>query len=409
MKIRLDVILKYISVLMLIFSSGTVIFNIKYNSIFIPFWCLVVLIANSFCGKRRGVAVLKNLETPIFLVVFIIFNTCFHVLDGVQLNGVFQLCFYILGTAIVCSFMSFKEYKKYFINCVFVMAIVAISVFCLALFGYLPYRAETINGHNYLITLGHVLGWDGSFFTTRVCGLFHEPGMFQIILNTAILYIADNMLEVRDFKGELGTLIKLLVLALGVFLTRSTSGYLAFALIMAVFFAMKRKTIKKNWLKILYILSIPLAVAVLIMLLNNEVIVDKFQSDNMSFSIRQNDLMIGLEIMKQAPIMGWGYMSEGFFNTFADYDLKSFSNGLIAYMDMSGIPLILFLIASVYCRKKNFRINILAVLLFYGIQNVTESCLFFPAILAFVFKFSEESPIIADPIETNKTLVLREE
>ena len=95
MKIKLESVLKYLVVLMAILCSGTVIFNIKYNSIFIPLWCMFSALTNLINNGQRKVLI-NNLKVPCVIFCLILVNTIFWIADGVQLNGIAQIMFYMI-------------------------------------------------------------------------------------------------------------------------------------------------------------------------------------------------------------------------------------------------------------------------------------------------------------------------
>lgn len=388
--VKLEVVFKYITIMLMIMVSGTLIFNIKYNSVCIPFWCGFAFLTNAISNKKCIVS-LRNINEPLYVFCLVLLNTLIYITSGVELNGIVQISFYILGTVAVCSAFTFEEYKKYFINCTVFLAMISAIVFFMLYNGRLSFEPETINGKTYTIAgLFHVVGWDGYLFSRRLSGLFFEPGMYQIILNISILYLLDSIIDTEHLKREIKSILKLIVLITCVILTKSTAAYIILAMTSFLFFAKKRKTLSARWVAVVYFCAIPVIGMVVWFLLTNEVVVGKFQTGNESFALRLNDLLSGIKITFGSPIIGWGYKTEALSNIMQKNNINNISNGLLEYTATFGIPFTLVVLMCVYHKKKEFKFNILYVLLFFIIQNSVESCLFFPSLLVFLFKFKKE-------------------
>lgn len=376
--------LDYITVLFMILCSGTVVFNIRYNSIFIPIFCLYTLIRGVSIGKYK-----RNLPVLSTIIVAILFNGFVHVFDGVAWNGLTQVTLYLIGTAVACSTMSFERYKKTYIELLSYLTVLSIIIFWGVANGLLGHSKVNVNGSFYQIALFHIVGWGDTVFNTRMCGLFHEPGMFQVILNIGILYQADNILKHEICKKDV---VRLLLFAVGVLLTRSTTGYIVMCITLSSLYFKIKKYMKNKYLKVLYYGTVPACFFVGYKLLSSEVIVNKFSSNNISYNIRTNDFLSGILMLAKQPILGYGYNSKLYTKTSLKYGMDSMSNGIMGLLLMFGILLtILFLYFMVRkIRNTKWTVNKLIVIAVIMIEEMTESWFFFPVSLAFIFSNYEE-------------------
>lgn len=377
---------------MLLLCSGTVVFNIKYNSIFIPLWCLLAFMTNMLYNNMKGVK-LPNRRRLILLITLIILNSLFHLFDGIAMNGVAQILFYILGTEFVCSSMSFQQFKKYYVDIVSIMSVFALGVLALVNNGYIGYTKEKVNSGYYLLSFLHVVGWDDNLFNNRLCGMYHEPGMFQIILNIALLYIINDFIMIVNFRVQRKRILQLLCIVFALFSTRSTTGYLVSGTILIIFLIYKRNSIKNIWLKSLYWLSFPGFIFILWKILSSDVILNKFSKDNISFSIRMNDLISGIKLALAKPLWGFGYNSTLYTNVANSLDIDGTSNGFLEITAMMGFPLIVVFLIVLYinAKRNSWNINALLIMIIYLLESFTESWFFFPASLIFYFSFRQNS------------------
>lgn len=371
--------LDYITVLFMILCSGTVVFNIRYNAIFVPIFCLYTLMRGTSIGRHK-----KNLSILSVIIGVILFNGFIHAFDGVAWNGLIQITLYLIGTAVACSTMSFEGYKKIYIELLSYLTVLSIIIFGGVANGLLGHSKVNVNGGYYQIALFHIVGWGDTVFNTRMCGLFHEPGMYQIILNIGILYQTDNILKHEIHKKDVA---RLLLFIVGVLLTRSTTGYIVMCITLSSLYFKVKKYIKNKYLKALYYGTVPAALCIGYKMLSSEVIVNKFNSNNISYNIRTNDFKSGIVMLMKQPILGYGYNSRLYTETSLKYGMDSMSNGIMGLLLMFGVPLAILLLyfMAKKIRTMKWNINKLIVISIVMIEEMTESWFFFPVSLAFIF------------------------
>lgn len=172
-------------------------------------------------------------EVVLFLAIvcFILGSTVIHFNDGVAINGVVQKMLYLLGTWFACKSMSYKEYKYCYENLTALLCVVAIIIQMLCILGGLPYHWTDINGRLFPLAVGHCVSWrNGNFY--RLCGLYIEPGMFQIVINIALMYLIDDISKGDDKKEKRRKVLFFVVYIISVLMTMSTSGYIILIILM---------------------------------------------------------------------------------------------------------------------------------------------------------------------------------
>lgn len=383
-----NAISSYVLTWFMLMCSGTVIFNIKYNSLFIP---LFVMYSVSYVVlKEKGKLKIKTNEFVLLLAIvcFMLGSTVIHFNDGVALNGVVQKLLYLLGTWFACKAMSYKEYKYCYENLTAVLCVVAIIIQMLCILGRLPYRWTDINGRLFPLALGHCVSWrNGDFY--RLSGLYIEPGMFQIVINIAIMYLIDDIGRDDNKKGKRRTVLFLIIYIASVLMTMSTSGYITLIILMSIGIIRYWNRISNKQIKKILFVLIPVVLsAIIYAVLHSSVIVDKFEKSNYSLLIRKNDIFAGISLIFSRPIFGYGYGTRKLSAAFSATGIANISSGLLGESISFGIVVTIILLVLVITNVKGNSKYISNVsIIIYLISNISEACLFFPIMLAFCFSF----------------------
>ena len=378
----------YVLTWFMLMCSGTVIFNIKYNSLFI---LLFVMYSVSYAVlKEKGKLKIKTNEFVLFLAIvcFMLGSTIIHFNDGVAVNGVVQKLLYLLGTWFACKSMSYKEYKYCYENLTILLCVVAIIIQMLCILGWLPYHWTDINGRLFPLAVGHCVSWrNGDFY--RLCGLYIEPGMFQIIINIALMYLIDDISRNDNKKGKRRTALYFIVYIVSVLMTMSTSGYIILIIIISIGIIRCWNHISNKQIKKVLFILIPIVLAIIIYaVLHSSVIVDKFEKNNYSLLIRKNDILAGISLIFNRPILGYGYGTRKLSDAFNTVGIANISSGLIGESISFGIVVtIILLVLMITNVKRNSKYISNASMIVYLISNMSEACLFFPIMLAFCFSF----------------------
>lgn len=386
-----EIVGTYILICLMLMCSGTVIFNVKYNSIFIP-----LFVVYSFCFAiitEQGKLRVKKNEFILFLIItcFILASTVVYYHDGVAINGVVQKLFYLFGTWCACKTITYKNYKDIYENIVVLMCVVAIIIQVLIIVGILSYQWTDINGRLFPLALGHCVSWrSGNFY--RLSGLYIEPGMFQIIVNIAIMYLIDDIQYVNEKKEKKRMVLFLGICIVSVLMTLSTTGYICLAILMVGGIVKIWKNISNIVLKRAIVVLIPILIgSVIYKILKSNVIINKFASDNYSLLIRKNDVQSGITLMFNKPILGYGYGTKSLSAAFEKAGIANISSGLVGESISFGLIVVVTLIFLMLMNAKRCsRYVVLISIAFYLIANMSESCLFFPVLLTFCFSFKRD-------------------
>jgi hypothetical protein len=209
----------------------------------------------------------------------------------------------------------------------------------------LPPSTEVINDKPYRVWLGlHFHGQITSWYGMNVFrnnSIFWEPGVWQIYLNFALIY--------QLFFNKKVNKKVLTVLLINLITTFSTTGnIICLVILLVAFLRFKPKTQATLFLK--YYLLVPLVVGgvfVAIYLFNQKV----SGGGQRSYSLRQDDLLVGWELFLQKPFTGWGFLNNEGYR--AMVGVPNNSNGFISMLFQQGIAgAIFYLIPLVALFKK---------------------------------------------------------
>ena len=385
----------YIAVWFMLMCSGTVIFNIKYNSLYIPIFVLYAFYYAFSLNNYKLSMDKRKLVIFLSILGIVLLNSVYHISDGVAYNGVAQKILYLVGTFLCCCTMTISEYKKTYENIVFVLCIIAIVLQILCILDYISYSWVDINGRLFPMGWGHCLSWRSGNFR-RLSGMYIEPGMFQIIINYAFVFLIDDISEGQRKKGKKYEAIFAFVYILSVVLTLSTTGYFVLALLVVKYFFKLNQVAHSKVLKAFTILGISFfAFAAIEVFAFSELISSKFSQDSASFLARKNDILSGLKIIFNKPIWGYGYGTEGRNAIFDSMGISNISSGIISDSINFGLPLFLFMVAFVIdtTRKQKWKVGEFLIIILFFIQNMTEACLFFPIMQVFLFGFNKRQSL----------------
>lgn len=172
-----------------------------------------------YCRDKSKIASVALVFTIIVAVQFWISIFSSHIY-----LGSLKLLLIIGFVYLMAVNVEFDKFKYYFANIVCLIALVSICLYWFneniissGLFPTIKVDESTVYTNMYLYCINHSI-------LHRNCGMFWEPGAFQIYLNIALLFI------IYDPKCKLKK-IKIAILSLAVLTTISTTGYVAYSLI----------------------------------------------------------------------------------------------------------------------------------------------------------------------------------
>jgi hypothetical protein len=182
-------------------------------------------------------------------------------------------------------------------------------------------------------------------------GICWEPGLLQMLLNLLLFF---------SIKNRKSYILQLLI-SITIITASSTTGFIILGM-NYIFFIIKN--IKTTNGKI--IISLSLAFAVFGYAIGYQNITDKFNSENTSGLARLRDYYIGVELIKEKPILGhgtftseyllkdpfvWNVESELFSKEYLETsgDMSGgYTNGLLGFIAWFGIPASIFIFILFY-------------------------------------------------------------
>lgn len=261
----------------------------------------------------------------------------------------------LLGCFIIASNIDEKKFCLIFVNVLAILSVVSLMCFGLLLLGIgLP---GTIVKNGWCGTFYHTLGIGGTVdFATmtrkRNCGIFTEPGIYQIYLNTALLFLMrEDIFSVKK-RRRLFLLFSVTILS-----TMSSMGYIIYALVLVLYYIEKKYTLYVGMGDTISARLFLLFIALVIGLVFESylgVVMDLVKSTN-SFASRHDDTLLTFLIASDYPVWGIGLATDplSFWDLYYEkYEslriYKGYQNamscGLGNYLCMGGIPF-----TCVYC------------------------------------------------------------
>ena len=253
----------------------------------------------------------------------------------------------LIGCVIIVSSISSQTFKIVFLKVMIVLAIISLLFYAIILINTDLPGAVVING------------WYGTFYQTightthifimgrkRNCGIFTEPGVFQMYLNIALMVlIGERSITTRTAK-KIFWLFTVTLLT-----TFSTMGYLLYACVLLLYYTERpeilpsiRRINRKGRLLILFF-----AFMVVVLFEIKTGMITQIITTTNSYASRHDDTLLTFLIARDYPIFGVGLgtdMTDIWLQYYDKYDklrlYKSLqmarSNGLGNYLCMAGIP-----------------------------------------------------------------------
>ena len=345
-KVGLNDFLLYLAVITTMFASGANLF--VRNIYFFVVSCILVLAYKKKISKTY-------LLLTIFLCLYVLVDTLFLNVAPKDIKESFLIILRIAGCCIIASSISTDRFKDIFINIMSVLSI--LSLICFVFVNLkIPLPGEVV-----------IDGWYGTFYHTishanefaysrmRNSGIFNEPGIFQIYINIALLYLKVDKKRSLSKKRLLFYLFVITLLT-----TKSSMGYLILCLNFILyyidkpdFFRLVSYISKKSRGGIILVLGLIVVIEEIFVGVIWNIIV----SVN-SFASRSDDTLISLLIAKDYPLFGVGIATDPTELWIKYYDklgsLRRYmqlqtarSNGLGNCLYMAGIPFTTFYLYSI--------------------------------------------------------------
>lgn len=213
-----------------------------------------------------------------------------------------------------------------FVRLILLMSLMSNALFVLYLTKGLP-MTESINSS--LIHFHYLNGVaknDLIGLLFRNCGIYWEPGMYQIYLTFALVFV----LYTDWFTHKLIIVIYLL---LSIVSTFSVSGYAVALLLLGIYTFYNKMHIGY---KIIVLLAFVAALLYVMPYLQESL---SMKQETSSYAVRNNDLTIGLNVFIKKPLLGYGDFNHAFENAYMaiEGEKRGSSNGLVNLFIAMGL------------------------------------------------------------------------
>lgn len=389
LKIRPIQILEYMAVGLMILLSGCVFFTQVFRLETTVLFCGVTLV---LLWRKHQSFSKKNATNIFFVGIFLMINLFGNIGSLSTANYKDYLLLFIEIVCLICviGVISPEEFQGKYTE---IMAVIAvISLFCFFIqitnTSLVSRLANTSILSGYTISWFHTWGW--TYIFRRNAGPFWEPGAFQGYLTLAILFIFNK----RRLKGNYPILI---ILALTVLTTMSTTGYILLGVMFAYFVVLYAKESSKKSKDLLFtvikITALLFAVIFAVQyILTSSTVTNKFMSSNESYTRRLLDIVSSWDIVMQKPIFGYGIMGTKLTSIWMTLGMSGNSSGLLAALQFFGLFFGTLLMAAIFLgaiRTYN-RLNKLVILLIFGLLFMTESLITYPVYLGIIFMTNKQ-------------------
>ena len=285
----------YLPIFLFILSSGSAVGNVYPNFIYpLYFFCVLlcmILYPNSIRFKFNNIII-----AVVFTAIYLL-NYWYFQCDSPSLNSYVGNLLLLYGTFFLSAQMSFEVFKMKFSTLMFLIAIYSLIMYVLGLTIHLEQYATVQNSMPILGIYNYK-----DIVMARSSGIFWEPGVYQIFLNLAVLFIID----VDHFKFTPKNTLQLAILAVSILTTRSTTGYVTFTCLI-IYFIFRFFSSRKLAIKLLLIAPLVAALGgLVVMIVYSPTVYNKLFVANPSTSIRLNDLTQSPQIIMESPLLGFG-------------------------------------------------------------------------------------------------------
>lgn len=376
-----DLLIVYITVLLMIINTGSLL------RVYEPLIFLLLYVCFSFILKVR----LKNVPNKsiyyLICIGILMFLTCIY--NETYTNTYISFLLLGLSSYWLITSVSYIDFKRIFLNIVFVLSIVSLCIFSLSQIIHLPLIQKPGNvdiGH----FLFHTITWNHNPLN-RNAGIYTEPGGFQYCLNyTLLLYIEDFVNRKLSSK----TILKLLIIVITIISCASTTGYLVLIFMLAYIIL----TVRMKYKAILFPLLLILGCCMIYFLYTSDAVKEKLsvKNENTSTIMRMADAKAALQMIKESPLMGNGSVdTDEYKRKIINYGALTSdhgaSNGILVPMAVLGIPWILVFIyfSSKACKQLYNKVSWKYILFLILLIHTNEYFIFLPITYIYIFQFKK--------------------
>lgn len=367
----------YIVVLSILLASGTTSFYLMHAGMTLVgflFVAMMYALKNKFSIGKLS----------FFFWAYVIFIFLDYMIHGIDMNLVGH-AFFLAGTTLILLSMDYERFRRVYLNVIVILALISILLQSVYLVGLIEPQLKFVGSDSsmgFYIFAFHTFGGVKWGLHSQMAGIFWEPGIYQMALNSALLLNTDLMF---NFKKQKYSKVKFLLISAAILLTQSTTGYLVFgATILGVVLGQDKLKTPRN------IALILLGMIASVIVLNSSVVQEKFNSDNASYLVRMNDNFALLNMIADRPLLGSGVYSQTYQQSAASYGMTGAqSNGILLATAQYGVFWALFFVIGAIkeYKKRTPKMNIFLYLGAFIMMNMGEPLSFAPFMLMFVLPF----------------------
>lgn len=372
---------EYLMMFFFLAVSGGEFFCMAYGRYFIPLFFLLAFWFHT--NKYHRIRLFKGARYIFIGLSYMIIHYYLIYPNHVK-NTFLPSVIMLFGAYLYLSCYSMPRFKRLYLNTVYVMAFVSIIIWGLVMINVLSPALQSYEDSGIYMFLFHNMG--AGRISSRLSGIYWEPGAYQVILNMTFLFYIDDFVNKQIDRSDWK---KFGVILVAVLLTISTVAYLFLALLVAYWSFIKLKG--KFTLTRLFAVGI-LSVVAVIGIYNSTAVQGKLQEreqgyESSSYTIRANDNLALLMMISEKPILGWGRDSQEYVKVGEQLGSISFSNGILSMIACLGFPFFFIWLFFLYGGVKRlypYR-NAIILTLFIIFQNSFEDFWWLPVTYSFFF------------------------
>ena len=376
--------LMYVEFFAIIYQSGTVAAALKTNAlIFDATRFIMIFLGGVFLvlGLKKTTSKVKSALFFLFLITefLAIINYILYPYSVIELQYKIVLFIIFYCISISCFRRRISIYEILY-NSIFAITIVTLILYIAISLLKLPIPYTTIYAPGtsavYYRNYFNVFYSYSISVIPRMCGIFWEPGVYQIYLNLGILlYILLN--KKKNFQ--------LLIFIISILFSQSSTGYMIMALLLGYM------VLQSGWISKHFKLLATITISIFVVLVISIVIYEKKIATNQigdSYYLRVLDIKNALSIFVEHPVFG-----VGFYNTDIFLKLNSMargnSNGYLTWLYTTGLVGQVFALFPFVCRtlkakSKYERNRIILKFIFIFLVNNSEPIYALPINVFFI-------------------------
>lgn len=372
---------EYMLMLFFLLSSGSIIW-VQVLSPAISHTTFFLISLYIFISKKKKVKYFTSF--PIIFALLIFINITLINTNTINRTGVGTIIA-TLGSFLFFQLFNFFKFRDLYLRTLGKLTLISILVFLLSELDLLPlYSLTDSAGKQHEMFLIFHIGWPYHFH--RLASIWHEPGACMIFLNIALLLYIQ---ELKSFSLTKHEKLYLIIIAIGILCTQSTTAYIVFSLILG--YCTLSNTFLPKGKKILLILVYGTATSILFY---SDVIQEKINQDEeemTSKGIRMRDNLACFEMAVSNPVTGVGFGTKEFDKISMKLDNRTNSNGILlisAYMGIIFIPIYWIYAYKYTCKWNRKKLDVIFIVLLFFLLESNEAFVELPVSFIFLTRFN---------------------